>query len=145
MFHPETHLTMERSTSASTPLEIATGTSNPPFWNPVVSASTSSTGFSSARDLSNLPRSRYYHSRRIRKDENYVPPIFKKHPGENWLWINPLIGFIAGLAISGYIVYTTVSGKSYNYCPVLDEDFSSAVLNPRIWTMEVEVGGFGYV
>lgn len=110
-----------------------------------MSASVSSTGLSSARDLSNLPRPRYYLSRRIRKDENYTPPIFKKHPGEKWLWINPLIGFIAGLAISGYLVYTTVSGKSYNYCPVLNENFSSDVLNPEIWTMEVEVGGFGYV
>lgn len=139
---------MERSTLVITSLDMATDTPNSledPFSNPVVSASASFTGLSSARDVSSLPQPRYYHSRRIWKDENYTPPNFKKHPGEKWLWINPLIGFITGLAISGYMIYTAVSGMSYNYCPVLDEDFSSGVLNPKIWTMEVEVGGFGYV
>lgn len=129
-------------------LEVTSDAANSvenPFSEPSYSASVYSVGISSGHDLSNLPRPGYYHSRRIRREENYKPPVFKKHPGEKWLWINPLIGFMVGLAISGYIVYTSVSAKSYNYCPVLDEDFSSGVLNPRIWTVEVEVGGFGCV
>lgn len=137
---------MERGTSSMVSLKITTDTTNShvgPFSDPLKFTSASSTGLSSARELSNIHRAKYYHSRRIRKDENYAPPTSKKHPGEKWLWIIPTIGFVAGLAISGLIVYSSVSGKSYNYCPVLNEDFSSGVLNPRIWTKEVEVGGFG--
>lgn len=92
-----------------------------------------------------LQRPRYYHSRRLRKDENYSPPQFRREPGEKWLWIIPLIGLIAGFMVSGYLVYSAMGGPPLKYCPVLDEDFSSGALNPRIWTKEVEVGGFGFV
>ncbi len=138
---------MKRSTSAVNGSEVATDTPDileDPFSDPIMSASASSTGLSSAPDFSNVPRPKFYHSRRIRKGEDYKQPTFKKHPGEKWLWINPLLGFIIGLLISGYIIYSGVTGISHNYCPVLNEDFSSGALNPRIWTMEVEVGGFGY-
>ena len=55
------------------------------------------------------------------------------------------MGLIAGFMVSGYMIYSAIGGSPLKYCPVLDEDFSSGALNPRIWTKEVEVGGFGFV
>jgi hypothetical protein len=139
-------LTMERGSPSTIAQELktdATDFASDLSSHPLQSASASSTGISSAREFSNIRPARYYHSRRIRKDENYEPPKFKKHRGEKWLWIIPTIGLIGGLAVGGLIVYNGIGGQSHNYCPVLDEDFSSGVLNPRIWTKEVEVGGFG--
>jgi hypothetical protein len=134
----------------TTDRDRATSPRNPfstpdPFATPQYRPSSAATsGISSARELSNIQRNKYYHSRRIRKDDGYVPQKFKKDPKEKWLWIVPLCGLLVGLGISGVLVYLTVNFKSYKYCPVLDEDFSSGQLNPRVWTKEVEVGGFGY-
>jgi hypothetical protein len=105
----------------------------------------SSEAVSVAELSTTLRRPKYYHSRRLRKDENYSPPQFKREPGEKWLWIIPLMGLIAGFIVSGYMIYSAIGGPPLKYCPVLDEDFSSGELNPRIWTKEVEVGGFGFV
>ncbi len=86
----------------------------------------------------------YFRSRRIKKDENHVPPVFKKDPKEKFLWIIPLGGLLLGLVITGIMIYLSVGLKAtYNYCSVLSDDFSSGVLNPSIWTKEVQVGGFG--
>ena len=137
---------MERGASLMVSLKTTKDTTSShvdPFLDGLKSPSASSIALSSAREISNIPPAKYFHSRRIRKDESYALPIFKKHPGEKWLWIIPAIGLVGGLAVSGLVVYYGISGGSYNYCPVLNEDFSSGVLNPRIWTKEVEVGGFG--
>lgn len=58
----------------------------------------------------------------------------------------PTTGFFLGLCLSGLAIYLKLkSNSNYNYYPVLNDDFSSGTLDPRIWTMEVESGGFGYV
>jgi hypothetical protein len=31
---------------------------------------------------------------------------------------------------------------NHKYCPVLDENWAGGI-NPKIWTKEVELGGFG--
>jgi hypothetical protein len=86
----------------------------------------------------------YFRSRRIKKDDNHVPPVFKKDPKEKFLWIIPLCGLLLGLAITGVLIYLKIGRLSpHNYCPVLDDDFSSGVLNPAVWTKEIEVGGYG--
>jgi len=88
---------------------------------------------------------KYFRSRRIRKEDGHEPPKFKKDPKEKFLWIIPLCGVLVGLAITGLLIYLQIGHvSSHNYCPVLDDDFSSGVLNPNIWTKEMEVGGFGY-
>ena len=121
--------------------DSASGPSNP-FSTPP--RSTSSPKFSHARERSNVPGPRYYHSRRIIKDENAKPPKIKKDPGEKWLWIIPTMGLFLGLAISGLMIYMSNGGTSYRYCSVLNEDFSSGSLDPKVWTIEVEASGFGY-
>lgn len=87
---------------------------------------------------------RYFHSRRIRKGEAERPWLSKKDPKEKWVTIIPLIGIAIGFAIAGFLIYDGLSSVSNHvYCPVLDEDFSSSALDPKIWTKEVEVGGYG--
>jgi hypothetical protein len=62
------------------------------------------------------------------------------------LTIIPLSGIGIGTVITGLLIFLQVGlKKSYNYCSVLDDDFSTGILNPSIWTKEVNVGGFGYV
>lgn len=67
----------------------------------------------------------------------------KKDPKEKWVTIIPLIGIFAGLALSGVLIWDGLrSVVNHNYCQVLNEDFSNG-LNSKIWTKEVEVGGYG--
>jgi hypothetical protein len=117
-----------------------------PFATPLESRRASSGGFSSARQQYNLQRTTYYRSRRIIKNENSKPPVFKKNPNEKWLWIIPLIGFLVGLAVTGVLIFMTIHGRViHKYCSVLNEDFSTGTLNPQIWMQEVQLGGYGYV
>ena len=59
--------------------------------------------------------------------------------------IIPLIGLALGFAFAGFLVYDGLKTViNHEYCPVLDEDFSGG-LDPKIWTKEAEVGGFGCV
>jgi hypothetical protein len=89
---------------------------------------------------------KYFRSRRIKKVDGQAPPKFKKDPKEKFLWIIPLSGLLFGIAITGVLIYLQIGRLSTsNYCPVLDDDFSSGSLNPSIWTAEQEVGGYGYV
>jgi beta-glucanase (GH16 family) len=137
---------MEGNTSPVVSLEDTNSPNPNPFYTPQGSRPASLDGLSSARGQFYIHRNTYYRSRRIIKDENAKPPKFEKAPGEKWLWINPLIGLLVGLAITGILIFTTVYRRVYhNYCPVLDDDFSSGTLNPKVWTQEVEVGGFGFV
>ena len=58
----------------------------------------------------------------------------------------PMTGVLLGLAVTGVLIYLQIASTiNYNFCSVLDDDFSSGTLNPTIWTIEQEVGGFGYV
>ena len=105
------------------------------------SAAASTTGFTIP-----APQPRYFHSRRIKKGTLEKPWIEKKDPREKWVTIIPVMGIVVGLLLSGLIIYqgmTTV--QKHVYCSVYEDDFSSGRLDPKVWTKEVEVGGFGYV
>lgn len=57
--------------------------------------------------------------------------------------IIPIIGMVLGICLSGFLIYQGYSSvKNHVYCPVLEENWSSGI-NNKIWTKEVEVGGFG--
>lgn len=67
----------------------------------------------------------------------------RKDPKEKWVTIIPLVGIFVGLALSGVLIWDGLrSVVNHNYCEILNEDFSSG-LNSKIWTKEVELGGFG--
>jgi hypothetical protein len=86
---------------------------------------------------------RYFHSRRIRKGEVEKPWLNKKDPREKWVTIIPLIGIFVGLAIAGFLVWDGLrTVVSHKYCVVLDEDWSGGI-NSKVWTKEVELGGYG--
>jgi hypothetical protein len=126
-----------------------TNTLENPFSTPLNSRAgsraVSSTGHTSSRGLGGAVQRKYFQSRRIRKEDTKLPR-FERDRGEKWLWIIPTSGFIIGLIVVGVLIYLQVATKpNHNYCPVLEEDFSSGVLNPEVWMKEVEVGGFGYV
>jgi hypothetical protein len=117
-----------------------------PFKTPPASYPGSVIIFGSSYQPSGVSGERFFRSRRIRKDWNASPPKFKKEPKEKWLTIIPLSGIGIGTVITGLLIFLQVGlKKSYNYCSVLDDDFSTGILNPSIWTKEVNVGGFGYV
>lgn len=85
----------------------------------------------------------YFKSRRIKKGEVEKPWLEKKDPKEKWVTIIPLIGLFIGSIFAGLLVYDGIkSVVHHEYCPVLSEDFSKG-LDPRIWTKEAEVGGYG--
>jgi hypothetical protein len=86
---------------------------------------------------------RYFHSRRINKNELDQPWKLIKDPMEKWVTIIPIIGLLAGLAVAGYLVYDGVkSVVQHKYCPVYEDNFANG-FNTDIWTKEAEVGGFG--
>jgi hypothetical protein len=54
-----------------------------------------------------------------------------------------LAGILIGLGIAGLLVWDGLRGVVHQkYCLTLDDDFSAG-FNPRIWTKEAEVSGFG--
>lgn len=84
----------------------------------------------------------YFRSRRIKKGELERPWLNQKDPREKWVTIIPIIGFLCGLAVAGLLIWMGLwTVVDHNYCAVLDEDFSS--WNDKVWTKEVEVGGYG--
>ena len=99
---------------------------------------------SSAVDLSNRPQ-QYFRSRRIAADQVEKPWLDKKDPRKKWHTIVPLIGILLGICFTGLLCYQGINSViNYKYCLIYDEDFSSGALNDKIWSKEVEVGGFGY-
>lgn len=111
-----------------------------PFSSPSPSAPTSraasTTGFE-------VQRPTYFHSRRIKKGEVQRPWLDKKDPREKWVTIIPILGILLGLAVSGFLIYDGLQTvQQHVYCSVFQDDFSSG-LNSKVWTKEVEVGGFG--
>ncbi|KAF4984218.1 hypothetical protein FZEAL_558 [Fusarium zealandicum] len=88
-------------------------------------------------------RNRYFHSRRVRPGEVEKPWLEKKNPKEKWVTILPIMAIVIGLGFSAFLVWDGIRSVVVNkYCPVLDEDFSGGI-DTKIWTKEVEVGGFG--
>ncbi|KAK4995303.1 hypothetical protein LTR66_004844 [Elasticomyces elasticus] len=111
-----------------------------PFGTPYGSLPASGMGSTSAL---NMQSQRYFHSRRIKKGEVERPWLDRKDPKEKWVTIIPIIGIFIGLAVSGFLVWDGLrTVVNHVYCPVLDETFSGG-LNSKVWTKEVEVGGFG--
>ncbi|TKA62127.1 hypothetical protein B0A49_11585 [Cryomyces minteri] len=112
-----------------------------PFASPYGSMPAYAAGSSTALQM---PQQRYFHSRRVKKGEVEKPWLERKDPREKWVTIIPIIGIVVGLAISGFLIYDGLKTVvNHVYCPVLDENFSSGTLDPKIWTKEAEVGGFG--
>jgi hypothetical protein len=71
------------------------------------------------------------------------PWLDKKDPREKWTTIIPLLGVLIGLGLAGFLIYEGLQTvQDHVYCPILDDDFSSGI-NEKVWTKEVEVGGFG--
>ena len=114
-----------------------------PFATPYGSVPVSASGSSTALNMA--PQQRYFHSRRVKKGELEKPWLDKKDPREKWVNIIPCFGVFIGLAITGFLVWDGLQKVSNNtYCSVFEDDFSNG-FNSKIWTKEVEVGGFGYV
>ncbi|ORY18873.1 concanavalin A-like lectin/glucanase domain-containing protein [Clohesyomyces aquaticus] len=85
---------------------------------------------------------KYFRSRRVKKGEVERPWLDKKDPKEKWGTIIPILGILIGLAITGFLIWDGLRGiVNHKLCPVLDENFSS--WNDKVWTKEVEVGGYG--
>lgn len=117
-----------------------------PFQSPFTSGPTSRNASSSAVNMHHQQLGqKYFHSRRVKKGEIERPWLDKKDPREKWVTIIPLIGLFIGLAFAGFLIYDGLKAViNHEYCPILDEDFSRG-LDPKIWTKEAEVGGFGFV
>ncbi|KAH7362337.1 gram-negative bacteria-binding protein [Plectosphaerella cucumerina] len=116
-----------------------------PFASPGNSRPPSSYGSSSARETGRYeaPGQRYFHSRRVRKEDIQKPWLEKKDPKEKWVTILPIVGILIGLGISGFLVWDGYRSVIQNkYCLVLDDDFSKGI-DSKVWTKEVEVGGYG--
>lgn len=112
-----------------------------PFGSRPPSTAGSSSGFRS-HPMDTGPN-QFFHSRRVKKGEVEKPWLKKKDPKEKWVTIIPLIGLALGFCLAGFLVYDGLrTVVNHTYCPVLDEDFSGG-LNGKVWTKEVEVGGFG--
>lgn len=90
------------------------------------------------------PGPRYFHSRRVRK-EQVVKPWTKepKDPKEKWVTIIPLIGLIVGLCVAAFIIWDGLrSVINHKYCTVLEEDWSQG-FRSDMWQAEIKAGGFG--
>ena len=86
---------------------------------------------------------RYFRSRRIDKNNIEKPWLAKKDPRQRWLSLFPAIGLLLGVLLSGYLVYDGLSSvETPEYCSVYEDDFANG-FDEKIWTKEVEVGGFG--
>ena len=71
-------------------------------------------------------QARYFHSRRIKKDEVQRPWLAKKDPKEKWVTIIPICGVLVGLIASGLLIWDGLkSVQKHVYCPVYASDFAS--------------------
>ncbi|CAK4031588.1 glycoside hydrolase family 16 [Lecanosticta acicola] len=112
-----------------------------PFASPYGSMPASTRG--SSTGVQSMPPPRYFHSRRINKEEVEKPWLDKKDPREKWLTIIPIVGMVLGIGLACFLIYEGMQTvTNHVYCPVLDENFAGGI-NPKVWTKEVEVGGFG--
>lgn len=90
-------------------------------------------------------RARYFHSRRVRKDEVIKPWVKEpRDPAEKWIEIIPLIGLLVGIGIAGILIWDGLRNVvDHKYCPVFIDDFSAGVLDRNIWQPEIQLGGYG--
>ena len=90
-------------------------------------------------------RPRYFKTRLL-KDKNAIEKPWaerRRSTREKLQSSVPVIGIFSGLCLAAFFIWHGYRSVSANlYCPVLDEDFSNG-LDPRVWTKEIEVGGFG--
>jgi hypothetical protein len=123
-----------------------TGHGNNPFASPSASRPASSFGSSSALGARFDERSqRYFHSRRVRKDEVEKPWTKNVDPKEKWVTILPILGIVLGACISGFLIWDGIhSVVKHNYCPVLQETWGEGI-DSNVWQTEIQLGGFGYV
>ncbi|KAL6249274.1 hypothetical protein RBB50_004337 [Rhinocladiella similis] len=90
-----------------------------------------------------LSAPKYFMSRRKAKGEVEKQWLEKKDPRQKWLTLFPLIGLIIGFVLSGYLVYDGLASiETPEYCTVYEDTFATG-FDEKIWTKEVEVGGFG--
>lgn len=87
----------------------------------------------------------YFRSRRIKEVNRDISWLkHRKDPRKKWLSIIPLIGIILGLCVAATYIYLGVRAVPvHKYCMVYQDDFSGGLLDPSVWTYEVQVGGFG--
>ena len=116
-----------------------------PFGTPFASGPASRNASSSALNQHHdLQNQKYFHSRRVKKGEIERPWLDRKDPREKWVTIIPLIGLALGFCLAGFLIYDGLKTVvKHEYCTILDDDFSGG-LDPKIWTKEAELGGFGY-
>lgn len=56
-----------------------------------------------------------------------------------------MIGAFIGIGLAGLIIFMGLQTvQSHVYCPVLILDSFAGGLDDKVWTKEVELGGFGY-
>lgn len=89
-------------------------------------------------------RARYFHSRRVRKDEVIKPWVKEpRDPAEKWIEIIPLIGLFIGIGIAGVLIWDGLRNViDHKYCDVWVEDWSQG-FDPKVWQPEIQVGGYG--
>jgi hypothetical protein len=83
-------------------------------------------------------------SRRIKKGTTPRPWLDEKpDPREKWVTIIPCFGLLVGVAVAAILVWNGIRQiQNHVYCPVYETDFSTG-LDGKVWTKEVEVGGYG--
>ncbi|KAF2689593.1 glycoside hydrolase family 16 protein [Lentithecium fluviatile CBS 122367] len=85
----------------------------------------------------------YFKSRRIKKGTLERPWMHDRDPRDKWHTIIPCIGLAVGVVICAFLIWDGLrSVVTHKYCPVLEEDFLAG-FNGKVWSKEVEVGGFG--
>ena len=110
--------------------------------SPYTSQPATRVGTPLAQHQENLSK-RYFHSRRVKKGQVEKSWKNSKEPREKWITIIPLLGILVGLGVAGFLVWDGMRGVVHNeYCLIYSDDFASG-LDPKIWTKEAEVGGFG--
>lgn len=102
-----THLTEKTDPFGDSAVQSHNVTPHDPFQSPAVSRPPSSFANSypgngaSATGRMPVVAPRYFHSRRVNKDDIAKPWLSKKDPKEKWVTILPVIGVVLGLGISG--------------------------------------------
>ena len=146
MDYSNTHSASETPVRSGSPDFENSAAARNPFMSPFSTRPSSTHPNSSAVDLNQQALAhRYFQSRRIKKGEVEKPWLDKKDPREKWVTIIPLIGIFLGLALSGFLIWDGMrTVVNHQYCQIMDEHFAGG-LDEKIWTKEVEVGGFGWV
>lgn len=151
-----------RPRSDRTPSSKASGSASDPFTDrSAQSSQPASDPFASSQHLPNRAsvlsdstapggnesrpgRARYFHSRRVRKDQVIKPWV--KEPRERaelWIEIIPLIGLLVGICIAGVLIWDGLRNVvDHKYCPVLIEDWHKG-LDLNVWQPEIQLGGYG--